>query len=71
MLNFIATWRRERETIRELSRLSDRELDDLGIGRGEIRAVAAGAPIQGAETRNGPASVVATWADQGRPKLAA
>jgi uncharacterized protein YjiS (DUF1127 family) len=34
-------WRRYRETVSELSRLSNRELNDLGINRGEILAVAA------------------------------
>jgi uncharacterized protein YjiS (DUF1127 family) len=29
-----------RETVRELSRLTDRELDDLGISRFEIEGVA-------------------------------
>jgi uncharacterized protein YjiS (DUF1127 family) len=29
-------WRRFRESVRELSRLSDRELNDLGIGRSDI-----------------------------------
>ena len=33
------TWRRFRESVRELSRLSDRELSDLGIGRADIGAV--------------------------------
>ena len=33
------TWRRSRESIRELARLSDRELSDLGIGRDDIVAV--------------------------------
>jgi len=33
-------WRRYRDTITELSRLSNRELADLGINRGEIQAVA-------------------------------
>ena len=33
-------WRRYRETVRELSRLSDRELHDMGISRGDIHAVA-------------------------------
>lgn len=44
---FIATliarlnaWARYRETVRELQKLSDRELDDLGIGRSEIDAIA-------------------------------
>ena len=33
-------WRRDRDTVSELSRLSNRELNDLGIHRGEIEAVA-------------------------------
>ena len=33
-------WRRYRETVNELSRLSNRELSDLGIVRGEIPSVA-------------------------------
>ena len=33
------TWRRFRESVRELSRLSDRELNDLGIGRADIATV--------------------------------
>jgi uncharacterized protein YjiS (DUF1127 family) len=33
-------WRRYRETVSELSRLTNRELTDLGITRGEIAAVA-------------------------------
>lgn len=33
-------WRRYRVSVRELSRLSDRELNDLGIGRGDIEYVA-------------------------------
>lgn len=33
------TWRRFRESVRELSRLSDRELNDLGIGRSDIVSV--------------------------------
>lgn len=33
-------WRRYRQTINELSRLSDRELNDLGIHRGDIPFVA-------------------------------
>ena len=34
-------WRRHRDTLNELSRLSDRELDDRGISRPCIQAVAA------------------------------
>ncbi len=33
-------WRRYRETVNELSRLSQRELTDLGIARGDISAIA-------------------------------
>ena len=34
------SWRRYRETVNELNRLSNHELDDLGIARGEIPYVA-------------------------------
>lgn len=33
-------WRSYRRTVNELSRLSNRELDDLGLSRGEITSVA-------------------------------
>ena len=33
-------WRRYRRTVDELSRLSNRELNDLGINRGDIVSVA-------------------------------
>jgi uncharacterized protein YjiS (DUF1127 family) len=33
-------WRRYRDTVNELSRLSNRELNDLGINRADITAVA-------------------------------
>lgn len=36
----IRAWLRYRETVRELSRLTDRELADLGIARFEIATVA-------------------------------
>jgi uncharacterized protein YjiS (DUF1127 family) len=32
----LSAWRRYREAVRELSQLSDRELTDIGIRRGEI-----------------------------------
>lgn len=35
----LAEWRRYREAVRELSQLSDRELDDIGIRRGDIEYV--------------------------------
>jgi len=34
------SWRRYRQTYDELARLSNRELDDLGISRYDIRSVA-------------------------------
>jgi uncharacterized protein YjiS (DUF1127 family) len=43
----LASWRRYRDAIRELSQLTDRELDDIGIRRGDIPFVAAQA-AQGA-----------------------
>ena len=42
MFNSYRKWRNYRRTVNELSSLSNRELDDLGITRGEIRSVAAG-----------------------------
>jgi len=36
----LTTWRKYRETVKELGRMSDRELSDLGIGRADIRRVA-------------------------------
>ncbi|WP_306117870.1 MULTISPECIES: DUF1127 domain-containing protein [unclassified Roseitalea] len=35
-----AQWRKARKTYNELSRLSTRELDDLGIARGDIAEIA-------------------------------
>ena len=35
----LASWRRYREAVRELSQLSNRELDDIGIRRGDIEFV--------------------------------
>lgn len=34
------TWRSVRSTVRELNRLTDRELNDLGINRGDVQHVA-------------------------------
>ena len=36
----LASWRRYRQTFRELEALNDRELADLGIGRRDIRSIA-------------------------------
>lgn len=40
ILTGINRWFRYRETLRELSGLTDRELDDLGINRDDIASVA-------------------------------
>jgi uncharacterized protein YjiS (DUF1127 family) len=40
LINNYRNWRRYRETVNELSRLSNRELADLGISRHNIRYVA-------------------------------
>ncbi|BCM84580.1 MULTISPECIES: DUF1127 domain-containing protein [Methylobacterium] len=40
ILSKIRAYLRYRETVHELSRLSDRELDDLGISRFEIQGIA-------------------------------
>jgi uncharacterized protein YjiS (DUF1127 family) len=38
--NKFNNWRKYRQTINELDRMTDRELHDLGIGRHDIRRVA-------------------------------
>jgi uncharacterized protein YjiS (DUF1127 family) len=35
----LADWRRYRETVRELSQLSDRNLDDIGVSRNDIEHI--------------------------------
>ena len=40
ILSRLRQYMRYRDTVRELSQLSDRELDDIGISRGEIPQVA-------------------------------
>lgn len=41
ILSKIKAYLRYRATVRELSRLSDRELDDIGVSRLEIEGLAA------------------------------
>lgn len=36
----VRRWARVRNTIKELSQLSDRDLSDLGISRSDIRSIA-------------------------------
>ncbi|MFD2235878.1 DUF1127 domain-containing protein [Aureimonas populi] len=38
-------WRRYRDTVHELNRLSQRELSDLGIARSDIPAIARKAAV--------------------------
>ena len=38
-----AAWRRYRDAVRELTALSDRELEDIGIRRGDIPFIASSA----------------------------
>lgn len=40
IIRFLRSWRRYNQSVRELSRLGDRELADIGISRGEIPAAA-------------------------------
>ena len=40
IVRFLRTWRRYNQSVNELSRLSDRELADIGISRGDIPAAA-------------------------------
>ena len=35
----MTAWRKYRDAVRELSQLSDRELDDIGIPRGDIEYI--------------------------------
>lgn len=39
-------WRKYRQTVAELGRMSNRELSDLGIGRSEIQSVARAAAVR-------------------------
>ncbi|RYC31707.1 DUF1127 domain-containing protein [Lichenibacterium minor] len=70
MLNIIASWRREREAVRELSRLSDRELADLGIARSDIRSVAESASRDVAP-RPVPTVAMPAWTANARQSVAA
>jgi|TARA_B110000977_G_C10800295_1_gene386028 uncharacterized protein YjiS (DUF1127 family) len=36
----IAKWKEQRETFKSLHKLTDRELNDIGISRGDIRSIA-------------------------------
>ena len=79
MLNFFALWRNERLAVRELSRLPDHRLADLGIARADIKVVAQAAAsatrdvvVDGALPRwTDPADDMApSWAHHNRRALA-
>lgn len=40
LVRSFSNWRKYRQTINELGRMSDRELHDLGIGRSDIPYIA-------------------------------
>lgn len=40
LVRFLRSWRRYNQSVRELSRLGDRELADIGISRSDIPAIA-------------------------------
>ena len=42
IIRFIQRWKRYGRVVQELSRLSDRELADIGITRGDIHRIAKG-----------------------------
>ena len=41
----LAAWSRYRDAVRQLSQLTDRELSDIGIRRGDIETVARQPPM--------------------------
>ena len=73
MLDFIASWRRERGVLQELARLSDRELADLGIERCDIRAVTMRAFREGASrhSREHAATFAPAWGAHNRRSVVA
>ena len=48
----LSTWRRYRDAVRELSQLSDRELSDIGIRRGDIEIIARRSATQQRQVAN-------------------
>lgn len=42
LLTTLTDWRNSRSTRKALNRLSDRELDDIGLNRGDIEQIARG-----------------------------
>lgn len=40
VLHYFRSWRRYNHSVRELTRLSDRELADIGVSRSDIQRIA-------------------------------
>ena len=40
VIRFLRSWKRYNQSLRELSRLGDRELADIGISRSDIASIA-------------------------------
>jgi len=45
----LAAWRRYRDSVRELSQLSDRDLSDIGIRRGDIESIVRQSMMEAAD----------------------
>jgi uncharacterized protein YjiS (DUF1127 family) len=45
----LAAWRRYRDAVRELSQLSDRDLSDIGIRRGDIESIVRQSMMEAAD----------------------
>ena len=72
MLMSIVAWLRQREAVRELSLLSDRELADFGMVRSDIKSVAAHAARQAVEANVASRgdTMAPSWASHNRRSLA-
>ena len=77
MLTFLTAWNTRRTAARELSRLSDRSLEDLGIARHEIRSVVTRAAVSASDHKvaapqqDGFDRLAPSWAVHNRRSIAA